>query len=837
MKVRMGRRVYWLSALVFLLFGAGNMAVSAQQGSGATIRGMVTDPAGRAVADAAVVVRNESSDAVSRTATDTQGQFSVAGLPAGSYSVDVAAPGFALSSHPGVKASAGQVQELPIALTLGEISESITVEADTSGSVAAELAPMDGLLEAQSARTEITPTYIQNFTSPVSDFSELVRNAPGTYSVNANGVGLGDSKTYFRGFADGNYDIDYDNIPFYDTNDPTHHSWVFFPSPWIGRVDFDRSPGTASTTGPTPFGGTMHLISRDFAASPSIRGSVSYGSFNTLQPDLAFDSGSFGFGAQKNQNLFADVHEMRSDGFQTYNRQQRNAGSIKYLYKFSDTNTLTFYSGVLVLDSNTPNIKGPTSQQVAQLGYNFLLNNDPTSPYYAGYVGYHVPTDVEYLNWNKQFGSWKVNFQPYTIRYYNHQFYDNSITSIVGYNAVDKVNSYRKGGENFMASQVSKFGVVRFGAWYEYADTNRYQYPSLVVTRVDAQFPNFHERFLTNSVQPFGEYELHPTRKLTITAGLKFAHYNQSLTQFQDIKTGVLCIGGTLIKANASATIPATCVGGLESRGRSAGYDSYLPSTAVSYHLKPNWTIYSQFAMGSKVPPSSVFDTAGKTVTALPQPTTIKTVQGGTVLKFRRVTFNADTFFNHFQNSYSSINDPFNTTGVDWVSAGASNSLGFEGEANVFVAGGLSLYLNGTAGHAKYVSDGFANKGQWVANTPAYTTAIGATYHQKYFDVGMFDKQVGPQWNDNGAFNQVVPISHFNVTDAYINYTIRTGSRFDQTKFRLSVNNLFDQQKVTGISPATAGPVYIPNLQDQLSLLPGRSVMMTVTVGYSPKGL
>jgi iron complex outermembrane receptor protein len=153
------------------------------------------------------------------------------------------------------------------------------------------------------------------------------------------------------------------------------------------------------------------------------------------------------------------------------------------------------------------------------------------------------------------------------------------------------------------------------------------------------------------------------------------------------------------------------------------------------------------------------------------------------------------------------------------------------------VASGFSFYLNGTAGHAKYVSDGFSNKGQWVANTPAYTTAIGATYHQKYFDLGMFDKQVGPQWNDNGTFNQVVPISHFNVTDAYFNYTIRTGSRFDQTKFRLSVNNLFDQRKVTGMSPATAGAVYVPSLQDQLSLLPGRSVMMTVTFGYSPKGL
>src|SRR5262249_15521831 len=161
-------------------------------------------------------------------------------------------------------------------------------------------------------------------------------------------------------------------------------------------------------------------------------------------------------------------------------------------------------------------------------------------------------------------------------------------------------------------------------------------------------------------------------------------HYNQSLTQFQDIKTGVGCLGGVLTAAGQPSTTlpndptgylqyleslpasqggiatkqkdlitPAFCTGGAPSLSRSGNYTSYLPSVDLSYRLKPNWSIYGQFAEGSKIPPSSVFDvgTSGAAVKVLPKPTLVKTVQGGTVLKLKQLTFNADAYFSHFQNA------------------------------------------------------------------------------------------------------------------------------------------------------------------------------------------
>ena len=73
----------------------------------------------------------------------------------------------------------------------------------------------------------------------------------------------------------------FDGIPFEDTNTPTHHSWASFPAQWISSTDFDRSPGQASDFGPTNFGGSINLKSPELQADPDIRGTFSYGSWNT----------------------------------------------------------------------------------------------------------------------------------------------------------------------------------------------------------------------------------------------------------------------------------------------------------------------------------------------------------------------------------------------------------------------------------------------------------------------------------------------------------------------------------------------------------------------------
>ena len=900
--------VFVASAFLFL-FVAGTAMLHAQ-GTG-VLTGTVQDPRGGVLPNAMVILKNKSTGASQSAKSDAQGRFTLTSLPAGHYTLEATALGFDVVRKADVAVTEGQGQDLTVAMTVSNVSQQVTVEANSVGSIASALAPMDAMLDARSARTQITPVFIQNFTPPTADYGEIVAMTPGTFTLNGNGVGLGQSKTYFRGFPDGNYNIDYDGIPFYDTNTPTHHSWAFFPSQWIGGVDFDRSPGTASTIGPTPFGGSIHLLSKEFSPIQNVRGGVSYGSFNTILYDGQYDTGNFGPGHKLNVEL--DVHHMSSDGYQSYNYQRRSAGSIKVQYKISDKTILTGFSGVLHLDANTPNFNATRCQMYggstctgtlapfAGSGIRFYLtdNSDPYNYLNFGYNRYHVPTDFEYVGLHTELGhNISIDFKPYTYNYDNAELYTNAtpitnsatingsktyngmtiapcITPVVkkGVTAipcgVDKYNSYRKYGETLTVSQVSKLGILRAGLWYEWARTDRHQYPSNPVDNLwaDQTLPNFAEQFWNNTYQPYAEYEFHVTKKLSVTTGVKFAYFKIDTKQYADDgKTiGNLC------------SLAGVCVPFVSNHG---SYSAWLPSIDANYRLKSNWSVYGQLSTGSIVPPSSVYDYIQTPSKAIPNPTlgtTPKqqrstTYQFGTVLKLKRVTFDADFYHIRFQNSYSAVLNQ--TTGeTDNFLQPSSITKGFEAESNIYIGHGLSAYLNATVGRATYTGNlgvscpttaagctsttpqlSFtAPSGLWVAQTPSDTEAEGVTYQRHGFDLGMFNKRVGTYYQDNSSYHNQYTINPFSVTNAFLNYTIRSGGRFDQTKIRLSFNNLFDQHSLTGItlangattqSIAANGTTYTDPFNtvgqtsisggDNIGLLSGRSVMLSVTFGLSP---
>ncbi|MBV9505825.1 MAG: TonB-dependent receptor [Acidobacteriia bacterium] len=837
-----------------LLGTVGSSRLQAQTSESGTITGAVLDVTGKPIPGAVVVIRNESAGQARNLASDPSGKFSVSGLPAGTYTLEASAPSFASSRRTGIKLAANGSENVSISLDIGEIAQSITVEGAVS--VAAETAPSQNTLDARSARSEISPEYIQNFESPIADYTELLNNAPGTWSVNPNGVGLGDSKTYFRGFKDGQYTMQADGIPFNDTNDPTHHSWAFFPSEFIHGVDFDRSPGTASSIGPTNFGGTVNLLSRSVAYSPDIRATASYGSFNTRLLALDADSGQFGPGNKS--SLTMDLHQMLSDGYQTYNYQKRVAGFLKYQYRVNDRTTITVFGGLVDLWTNTPNLKGPSRAQIAQFGDNYLLSNDPSQPNYYGYNFYHVQTDFEYIGVHSELGrGWKFDNKLYTYRYWNKQNYNNpkiqsdgfflpGAQSVTTTSAVDKLNGYRKVGDVASVSYEMARGVFRAGLWFEWAYTDRYQIPSDPRTWQNSFLANFHEHFTTLSAQPFVEYEYNIARNLSALAGVKVAQYGMYLTQFQDNgNTGVGCIGGVLSTPKVTQT--TVCIGGPPSTYHEAHYRSWMPAASLRYKLKTNWTAYAQFATGSNIPPSAVFDFGANganvngasgsaqilQVGVLPRPTSVKTYQVGSVTKFNRWTLDVDAYYSHFQNPYSAFIDA--ATGESYFyQTGPSNTKGIEAESNVLIGFGFSLYLNGTLGSAKYQEgSSYANGGLWVANTPKNTEAIGLTYQRKNWDIGMFNKRVGTMYNDNGTLNQAVTIDPFNVTNLFFNYTVKNERWLRGTKIRFGINNLLNQHNIVAVVPFSSKS-NAPSPGDQVTLLPARDFSITMTFGYAP---
>jgi len=698
------------------------------------------------------------------------------------------------------------------------------------------------LLDAASARTEISSAYLRNYTSPVTDFSDITQAAPGTVTWSSNGTGNGEEKTFYRGFADGAFTMTWDGVPFQDSNDPTHHSWAYVPAPAISYVDFDRSPGTASDVGPTNFGGSIHMFSPKLPDTMTIKGSETYGSFNTNEVLGEFNSGLF---ANGKANFWIEGHHETSDGYQTDNFQVRTAATAKFTYKLSDTANLSLIGTVVLVDNNTPD-SDATRAQIATHGDNFLLESNQFNAdgsynaLYYRYYTYHVPTNFEIVTFNKDIGkNWKLETKPYTYSYSNHQHLQKDQSSeyapISATSAIDKLNAYNRGGDITTLSAASQYGVFRTGAWYEDTSTNRYQIKSDPRTWVDSGLINFHERFITNSVQPFVEYQLVAIPRWTITAGLKDAYYNMYLKQYADDGKIVGNLGGAAYVTH------------------DAGYNSWLPSFAANYRIRNNWSAYGQYGRGSEIPPSSIYDVTNAQVAVTPKPTLADTFQGGTVVKLNRVSFDADVYYIHFQNAYSSYSP---TSGPNkgmtyYYAAPASNTVGFEAEGNIALTRKLSLFLNGTMGQAKYESTAAqaatattaavaAAPSVWVANTPHDTETEGLTYQDKRFNVGIFNKRVGSRWDDDGSYHQAVPYDPFSMTNFFFNYTVRGGSLFDQSKIKLSINNLFDQHNTVLVGAANgvtgSGVTYTQSPLDTLELLPGRSFMVTFQFGLSPKG-
>ena len=101
----------------------GSVAVA----SGGSITGIVSDPDGRPVADAQVLLTQAASVAA-RVRTGADGRFRVDALPPGPYQVHVAREGFRAEPQ-AVAVAEGEVREVNVRLRLSAVSESVVVSA------------------------------------------------------------------------------------------------------------------------------------------------------------------------------------------------------------------------------------------------------------------------------------------------------------------------------------------------------------------------------------------------------------------------------------------------------------------------------------------------------------------------------------------------------------------------------------------------------------------------------------------------------------------------------------------------------------------------------------
>jgi hypothetical protein len=117
---------FFLLALLFSLL----MSLTVVAQSTATLQGTLTDSKGAVVPNATVTARNKGTSFERTTQTDTDGNYQIAALPVGSYSVEVKAQGFKtqLADRVAVEVARTVVQNFQ--MDIGAISETVLVSSE-----------------------------------------------------------------------------------------------------------------------------------------------------------------------------------------------------------------------------------------------------------------------------------------------------------------------------------------------------------------------------------------------------------------------------------------------------------------------------------------------------------------------------------------------------------------------------------------------------------------------------------------------------------------------------------------------------------------------------------
>jgi iron complex outermembrane recepter protein len=695
--------------------------------------------------------------------------------------------------------------------------ETIIVTASVLKNSAAAVAPTVAPLDAIEPTSVISQDFIEKNVPLSTNYDEVIRYSPSVFDTAPNGPGLAESQNIsIRGFQDGQFNVTFDGIPWGDSNDFTHHTTSYFMAHDLGAISVDRGPGSAATIGDATFGGTVSILSKAPADEMTINPYASYGSFNTFNYGLEFDSGAIE--STQDTRFLLDAEGLNSDGYLTNEGQNRSNVYLKVVQPLGADTTLAF---VAMYDHIHQHISlGATAAEIAQFGPNFGLSKDPTNQNFTGYNFDSIATDFEYLDFATRFGDgWSLDSKVYTYAYFHHGFngedpngsFPNEV-SLDGVNIIPGVpgqvlqNSYRSWGTITRLTKDFDFGDVKAGVWYDN------QFDARHLTEVDISnnlLPNLDpltgasfgpggtqfgiDRQLTqtlHSAQAYLQLDWKPIDGLTLSPGLRYSLFVRSVNAAVNVKTG--------LQQNYDQT-----------------FGSLLPSIEAHYAIEQNWTAYAQVARGFLAPNENFFNQATPGGGGF-SPETTWNYQAGTSLQKDDLLVSGDIYYIDFRNFIQLKHIGGNTVPVN---LGGVIYKGLEGEATYMLGDGFSIYGNGSINSAKQNGGG-----GWLSNAPETTWALAGIYSSDDLYASILGKFVGARIGDG--------LDPFFTVDLSAGYDLsHLVDGIKDTWLKVDVNNLTDVKKVINIAGSTIGNPNIANSSETLFWTqPGRSVFVSLSV-------
>jgi hypothetical protein len=148
----------------------------------ASIQGVITDPQGALISGATVTLTNHETGQVLTTTTNDSGVYNFSGLPPSKYTLSAEKDGFKKKVLDNVGVIAEQGNALNVQLDVGQVSETVTVNGDSTPLIDTETANGGGT---------VTSREIQVLPSFGRDPFQLLQLAPGAFGDGAQSAGGG----------------------------------------------------------------------------------------------------------------------------------------------------------------------------------------------------------------------------------------------------------------------------------------------------------------------------------------------------------------------------------------------------------------------------------------------------------------------------------------------------------------------------------------------------------------------------------------------------------------------------------------------------------------------
>ena len=284
-------------AIALVLSVAGQASASAEQTSGATIQGTITDDTGAVLPGVSVTVTHTQTERSRTVVSDARGEYRITRLEAGSYDVQAMLPGF--RTNPTTVSVGEGPSSLDIVLGIAPLTETVMVTRTEQE------------LSAVSTAVAVVGRETIEVGQRRASLDESLRGIPGllvqnrrSYSI-SGGIGLAirrpQSRFGIRGLA-----LLQDGIPITTADGTTEPGNVDIGS--MGRIDVIRGP--SSVLYGNAAGGVIN-VTTEFNPERRV----------TFEPDIQF--GSYGYNRQQlkvtgregGTDYLVNVSRFETDGF------------------------------------------------------------------------------------------------------------------------------------------------------------------------------------------------------------------------------------------------------------------------------------------------------------------------------------------------------------------------------------------------------------------------------------------------------------------------------------------------------------------------------------------